>query len=261
MGGRGADIPLGSTPLKRKNMKIKFIATLVFIIPTLGFGQINQSIDFISGIEYSYRKLTTSSEDEFIVGILDKRDNKESGKLNWRIGFNYNLRLTNKIFLKTGLRLASVGYKGEKRTGLKWGSEHDGKGGWIPDPSLPHEIQMVHDYWFTTIPIAGRFEINQKKLSSFFELGVSPSIYMTTRTKIITDIGTDSDFQNGDVHNFNKLHIVGFVSFGMNYSLNDNFQFFGQPIVRYHLTKMADAPIGEYLYNFGMEIGVRRKIK
>ena len=195
------------------------------------------------------------------MGILENRDNKESAKFNWRIGFNYNRRLTSKIVLKTGLRLASVGYKGEKKTGLRWGSEHDGMGGWIPDPSLPHEIQLVHDYWFTELPIAGRFEINQKKLSPFFELGISPSVYMTTRTKTITDIGTNSEFQNGDVHNFNKLHIVGFISFGLNYSINDRNQLFGQPTFRYHLTKLADAPISENLYNFGIEIGIRRKIK
>ena len=247
--------------IKKINMKEKFIAVLILIIPILGFGQINQTIDFISGIEYSYRNLTTSSEEGIAVGMMENRDDKETGKINWRLGFNYNLRLSNKIFLKTGLRLASVGYKGEKKTGLRWGSEHDGMGGWIPDPNLPHEIQLVHDYWFTEIPIAGRIEINKKKLSPFFELGVSPSIYMTTRTKTITDIGTDSEFQNGDVHNFNKLHVVGFLSFGMNYSLNDKFQIFGQPVFRYHLTKLADAPIGEYLFNYGLEIGIRKKIK
>lgn len=242
-------------------MKIKFTVTLILIIPIFGFSQINQAIDFISGIEYSYRNLTTSSEEEIVVEIMENRDDKESGRFNWRFGFNYNLRLSNKIFLKTGLRLASVGYKGKKKTGLRWGSEHDGMGGWIPDPNLPHEIQLVYDYWFTEIPIAGRFEINQKKLTPFFELGISPSIYMTTRIKSITDIGADSEFQNGDVQNFNKFHVVGFISFGLNYALNDKFQIFGQPTFRYHITKLVDAPINEHLFNYGVEIGIRKKIK
>ena len=242
-------------------MKVKLTTILILIIPMFGFGQISQSIDIVSGIEYSYRNLTTSSEDEIVTKILESRDNEESGKFNWRIGFNYNRRLTNKLFLRTGLRLASVGYKGEKRTGLRWGSEYDGMGGWVPDPNLPHEIQLIYDYWFAEIPIAGRFELNEKKLAQFFELGISPSIYLTTRTKSATDIGTDAEFQNDAIHDFNKVHIVGFVSFGLNYSINEKYQFFGQPILRYHFTKLADRPIAEYLFNYGIEIGIRRKIK
>ena len=35
-------------------------------MPFLGLCQINQSIDFVSGIEYSYRNLATSSQDEIM---------------------------------------------------------------------------------------------------------------------------------------------------------------------------------------------------
>lgn len=93
-------------------MRVNFLVTLILIIPFLGFCQINQSIDFVSGIEYSYRNLATASQNEIMSVILESRDQTETGKLNWRIGFNYNQRLTDRIFLRTGLRLASVGYKG-----------------------------------------------------------------------------------------------------------------------------------------------------
>lgn len=242
-------------------MKPKFIFTLMAILPIAGYSQINQSIDFVSGVEYSYRMLTSSSEDRVVWSMLEDRDDQEIGKLNWRVGFNYNRKISKNIFLKTGLRFASIGYKGEKITGIRWGSEHDGMGGWILDPSLPHEFQLVYDYWFTEIPMAGRFEINRKKLSPFFELGISPSIYLTSRKKTVTDIGKESEVPNGDVQDFNRLHVVGFISFGLNYSLNDTFQLFGQPVFRYHLTQLADAPISEYLLNYGIEIGIRRKIK
>ena len=234
-------------------MKTKFIIILILLIPVFGFSQINQSFDFVSGIEYSYRNLTTSSEDKSVKWILESRDNEESGKLNWRVGFNYNRRLTDKIFLRTGLRLASVGYKGEKIV-LRWGSDDT-------DPNLPHEIQFVYDYWFAEIPIAGRFEMNRKKISPFFELGISPSIYLIQRTKTITDIKTETQFQNNNIDGFKKVHIVGFISFGVNYTINDKFQLFGQPIFRYHLTELVDAPIVEHLFNYGIEIGIRRKLK
>jgi hypothetical protein len=213
------------------------------------------------GIEYSFRNLSTSSSDNSIIEIFESREEQETGKLNWRAGFNYNKKLAKKLYLKSGLRLASVGYKDEKRTGLTWPSEHDGMGGWTPDPNLYHESQLVHDYWFIELPIAGRFEFSDKKFSPFIEIGVSPSMYLTTRVSSITDIGTDNSFEKNELSTFNKMHLVGNFSIGFNYLLTEQLQFFGQPIIRYHLTKLYDdALIESHLFNYGMEVGIRRKL-
>ena len=241
-------------------MKTRTFAVLILLIPVFGFSQINSSIDFIAGADYSYRHLNTSSEDAIIVGIMDSRNERETAKLNWRVGFNYNKRLTSKLFVKAGLRWASLGYSKQKRTGLTWGSEFDGMGGYTPDPNLPHEIQLIHDYWFIELPIAGRFEFSAKKFTPFVEAGIAPSLYLTTRTRQKTDIGNSVEYNNGEAHNFNTLHLVSIISFGANYALNNNFQLFGQPTFRYHFTKLADAPIGEYLFNIGIELGIRRTL-
>ena len=247
--------------ITRKNnrkVKTRLITYLILFIPLFGFSQLNSTIDFVSGVHYSYRNITTSSEDAMVIRIMENRDDKESGKLNWQIGLNYNRRIAKKIFLKTGLRLSTIGYKGEK-INIKWASEYDNMGQWTPDPNLMHELQIVHDYWFAEIPIIGRFEFTDKKLTPFFELGVSPSIYLTRKVKSIKDIGTDVRFENNTITNFNHLHFVGIISFGANYSINEKLQIFGQPILRYHLTKLGDAPIEEYLFQYGIEIGLRRE--
>lgn len=243
-----------------EQMKVTFLAILALLIPLVTFSQMNQSLDYVNGIDYSYRNLSTLSKDEIVVGIMESRDQKETGKLNWRIGFNYNQRLTRKLLLRTGLRFASVGYKGEKNTDLRWPNQHDGNGGLVVDPTLPRELQLIYDYWFTEIPIVARYEISKEKLSPFVEIGLSPSIYMTTRTISRTDIGNNSDFNNGHAHKFNRVHFVGFISLGLNYTISDKLQFFGQPAFRYHFTRLVDAPINEHLVNYGVEFGIRCKI-
>lgn len=89
-------------------MKLNAILILLFLLPTIGFGQFKQSIDLIGGLEYSYRYLrnTDGSPD---IGI-DQANVMSSPKFNWRAGFNYNYRLGNRLVLKSGLRFASVGY-------------------------------------------------------------------------------------------------------------------------------------------------------
>ena len=129
------------------------------------------------------------------------------------------------------------------------------------DPSLPHEIQLTHNYWFLEIPLALRFEFTNKKFSPFIESGISPSVYLTTRTTSVTDIGTDVTYQKNGTSDFTSMHLVGMVSIGTNFTVNEKFQLFGQATYRYHLTKLADAPIEEHLYNYGIEIGVRRSIE
>jgi len=202
-------------------MKTSLVLSLLILLPFLVVSQINSSIDFIAGLDYSYRNLSTSSDDAIVLGILENRDEKESGKTNWRFGLNYNRKLTNNIFFKTGLRLASVGFEGEKKT----------------------ELRLIH-----------------KKLIPFFELGVSPSIYLTTRVTSKTDIGDSTAFNKNNQTDFNQFHLVGYISMGLNYNLNENIQFFGQPIFRYHLTELVDAPIEEHFYVAGIEVGLRKKI-
>jgi Outer membrane protein beta-barrel domain len=240
-------------------MKAKIILALM-LIPAFSFSQVKSTIDFVSGFEYSYRILKANNE-ELITNVILGSRSGETGKLNFRFGFNYNQMLSKKFFLKSGIRLASVGYKGEKKTGLVWGSEIDPTLGYQRDPSLPHESQFIYDYWFFEIPIVGRFEFNNRKISPFIEAGISSNIYLTTKTKTATDISSSTNFYNEAKLNLNRFHLSANLSFGINYQLNPKWILFFQPIFRYHFTKLVDAPIKEYLYNYGIELGVRMKIK
>ena len=240
-------------------MKTKtFLIFLIF--PAFLFSQVKSTIDFVAGFEYSYRSINASNDDLITNIVLEVRDG-ETGKLNYRFGFNYNQRLSEKFYLKSGIRLASVGYKGEKRTGLRYGSEFDGNGGYQPDPNLPHESQFIYDYLFIEIPIIARYEFNKKKISPFIETGISSNVYVTSKTKLITDISTSTEFHDETKFNLNRLHFALNLSFGLNYQIGEKWILFGQPIFRYHFTKLADAPINEYLYNYGIELGARMKIK
>ena len=240
-------------------MKTK-IFLILLIIPAFAFSQVKSTIDFVSGIEYSYRILKTTNDELITNVILDNREG-ETGKINFRLGFNFNQRLSEKIFLKSGVRLASVGYKGEKRTGLIWGSEIDPNLGYQLDPNLPHESQFIHDYWFIEIPIIGRYEFNNRKITPFIEAGISPNVYITSKTKIKTDISSNVEFYDETKLNFNRMHLAVNLSFGLNYQLSPKWILFGQPVFRYHFTKLVEAPIKEYLYNYGIELGARMKIK
>ena len=238
-------------------MKLNLLPVLLLFLATTAFSQFQSSIDFIGSIDYSYRALSTSTTILGINNTFENRERTETGKLNWRVGFNYNKKIAERLYLKSGVRLASVGFKGEKKD-IRWASQHDGMGGFIPDPTVASEIQFIPDFLFLELPLVGRFEFANKKITPFVELGFSPTIYLKTRTEIITDLSEELISSKED--SFNNLHLVGSLSAGINYNLTEQLQLFGQPIFRYHFTKSENTPIEERLFSVGLEMGIRKKI-
>lgn len=237
-----------------------FIFIFFLVLPFLLFAQEKSSVDILGGVEYSFRYSnnptnTFSSSAGSIFGM----DNEDffKGGLGWRAGFNYNKRLSQDLLFKSGLRVYHARFQSEKLTGLMWGSEHDGVGGWAgPDPNLFHEFQIVHKFWFLEIPIALRYEFVGKKLIPYFEGGFAPSVYLNSTTEEITDIGRESYEYSSNIP---RIHLVLLIAGGVNYSIHKNLGLFIQPSFRYHLTgieRIDDSK--DYLYGFGIEVGVRR---
>jgi len=237
-------------------LRLLLIASL---FPLIATSQNSSSIDFVFGLDCSYRNLINSEETEFHQVLINSRE-VETKKLNWNIGFFYNKQLTKTIFIKSGFRLATIGYKGEKLTGIRWGSEHDGNGGYQFDPTLPHEIQNVYEYWFIEIPLEGRMEFGKGKLKPFVEFGFAPSIYLSLRTIQLTDIGNESNFSSAKPDTFNSFQLVGIGSFGINYNISANFQIYLNPAFRYYITSLNNDSISEHFYNYGLDLGIRKKL-
>lgn len=236
-------------------MKIVFVSILISF-PFLMEAQLNSSLDIIFGMDHSFRTLSASDENPDYQNIIEVR-RIEKPQFNYRFGLNYNHRVNDHIFLKTGIRMARIGYIVKEDDNLRWPSEHDGMGGWKPDPNLPHNIKFVEDHFFIEIPFAGRYEFNQQKLTPFIEAGIMPHVYLGTR--VVQQLGTEKTVEHRDEkdNNINTLNLAGNVSVGLNHNLTQKLQIFGQTIFRYHFTGTYDNPISEHLYSAGLELGMR----
>ena len=246
-------------------MKFFFTSLSFFLLPLFCASQINTSLDFVGGIDYSYRNMRANknpnSSDTTIVRIFDET---ESGKVNFRFGFNFNKRISDKFILKTGLRFTNLGYQRKyEQDELRWGNQQTG-GVFNPDnPSEQSAIsKFIYNYLFLEVPLIARYEFTPKKLTAFVEFGFAPSLFLRTRHKIVskekTQVLDNSNIQNG----FSNINLVGVISFGGNYDLNENLQFFAQPTFRYHLTRLYKTGlVKEYLWNAGLEVGLRKRLK
>lgn len=237
---------------------MRTILTIFCLFCVQGLFAQRSSVDFIIGGEYSFRTLAAENSDTTHAAILAFRE-QENGKYNFRLGLNYNQRIGKRIWLKSGIRIARVGYVTEKITDLRWPSEVDpNTGQWSPDPNLPRELKTTVDYIWAVIPLIGRLELGEGKWRPYLEAGVSPHLYLLTRVREQTDISNAISIGGYHSDILNRLSVVGSIAVGVNYLMGEQWQLFGQPTFRYHFTPLVDdRPIEEHLYNYGIEMGVR----
>ncbi len=233
---------------------MKNLLSLLFLFFSFsGFSQQNSTIDFTLGIDYTYR---TVDADASFNEILEIRD-QETGKLNWRAGFNYSTRLSKSLLIKTGLRFASIGYK-LNRSDLQFGSQNNGNGGFDPDVE---GLSFNYNYYFLETPLMLRLESKEvKKISPFVEAGFSGMFYLTTQIIRVESGDKSISYEKEILPELNKFQLALNLSVGLNITPNENIQFFAQPIFRYHLTEMSGYPIEEHLWSAGLEIGLRKKL-
>ena len=118
---------------------------------------------------------------------------------------------------------------------------------------------MFFNYKFLEIPLVARWEFNGNKLKPFIEFGISPTFYLNTKVIQETDIDRKKIDTANNAEGIALFHLVGLVSCGVNYVLTENIQLFGQPIFRSHLSPLVhNVRVKEYLYNTGLEIGIRK---
>lgn len=177
---------------------------------------------------------------------------------------HYNQLLSDRWHLRTGVTITAMGYKTPKISEFQWGDQVNED--FEFDPTIPtmepggfSEIHFVYTRHFIGIPIAVRHELNARKLTPFIEGGVVPSYLLSAKSKHVTDVNTRT--YNDPYHSQHDFHLVGYISAGVQYAPASGFQWFAQPIFRYHFIATVDAPIKEHLYSVGVELGVRKQIK
>lgn len=223
--------------------------------------QSNSSVNIIAGVDYTYRHIRGTNP---ISETLKQTRNSEKGNVNWRFGLDYNHRLSSRFFLKTGVRLMSLGHHEEINfSNLRWGLQHDGNGGYnstIPSGEDFGDHKISNDYWFLELPLVVRYEFSNKKFTPYVEAGLAPAYFLVHRR--VSKLGTEREVTMSRAEDteipVQRIQLESIVAFGFNYNIKESIQLFGQPTFRYHLTKMWTTDLKEHLWSAGLEVGVRK---
>lgn len=224
---------------------------LLLFLPFLSFGQsqldVFGSAD-LTGANYGW--------DSFSGSVR----NSKKVRFNTHFGVNYYQKIKEDLWFKVGLGFVSTGFR-ENIIGLRYGSQHDGQGGF--DPNAPaEEFSTKVNHYFLEVPIALRMDFSGKKITPFIEVGLSTMYYLQT-VSIWNEIGSES--RNVDRYRAEEtkhIQLAPVLSIGANYKLNEKWSIYIQPNFRYHLTKMAEEPsIGVHQWGIGVGVGARMNLK
>ncbi len=235
-------------------MNIKLSILLLLIAPFLAKAQTSQTFDIVTGLDYSYRTLT-SPFSLFELEAINDLNEIETPQLDYRIGFNYNRLLAKNFHFKTGVRFARFGYRTDTGN-FQFPNQHDGMGGFAGNTSNENP-KIGYDFYFVELPIVARYELKKEKFVPFFEMGVAPQFLVNSNASFRITTNMIFNQESFIYRNFNVLSIA---SVGMNYKFREQVQLFAQASFRYQLRSLVQGNFNEYLYNGGLEFGIRKTI-
>lgn len=157
-------------------------------------------------------------------------------------GFGYQYTFSEKIAVWGSLGVLSTGYYNEFE-GLKWGSEHDGMGNWVPDPNLPHQGEMRTFLVFSALQAGTKIFFSQNRLRTFLQPYLEADVYLSSRntTLLYLDNG-DLDSKTSSSEPINPQHRFVFstgIGFGWEMDLGDYFTVYLIPEVKWMTSNLA----------------------
>jgi hypothetical protein len=251
-------------------MKFKslFLALFVCCLATSGtYGQMTLANRYQIGITTStdigYRTLEIQNADQYTQGIADDRESYEAPALGFTVSGQITKRFPGNFGIGLGLQYAKRCYKSVHNE-LTYGDMIDPRKGFIydTDTSVPVAITLVYHFNYVDMPIQLNYFIGKRKIKGVVSLGGSLNYLVNDRTCILKTMadGSKATSKSERLSDFRPFNFTPQLSAGVEWSLNDKSSIRVEPIARYGVMKIADTPITEYLWSYGLNIGYHFKL-
>lgn len=198
---------------------------------------------------YSYRTLKSPSSSQWIV---DLREKTEQAAFGFNTGLSIQYLLTKRLEIELGIQFS------QQTHAFKDIEIFDINGG----PSLG-TADNRYIYQYLEIPLRVNYRIVNKKFFSYITAGISLNLLLNDKTKAWARFNNgDTKFSNTktSIRDFNKT-IIGLIGgVGAGYHINKKLSLRLEPLFRYSLIPLAEAPIEQYNYSIGCQVGVNLKL-
>ncbi|MEM6769031.1 MAG: outer membrane beta-barrel protein [Bacteroidota bacterium] len=173
----------------------------------------------------------------------------------YRFGFGASFGLGKRVHLRIGVQFSQYGEEASF-PGLRWGTQHDGDGGFDPDaPSGEPFFQQRSRHNYIEGLLALRYELSKRRrLRPFLEGGFTLGVYGLTTTEDLTG-GTSSSER---ISTLRSLAPIARFGVGVNYRLNKHLGLFAMPVGQLHLQSINTSGVAlTRSWQVALEVGMR----
>ena len=237
--------------------EMRYFLFAFFLLPAGSVFAQRSFVDVAGGLYHSYRRYASESQPDRVAGANERN----YAILTGHLGLHYTYRLRQRLLVRTGLRISSLGY-GTETSGLRWGSQHDGNGGFDPglDPNQPSEFTARTERLFLDVPLLLHYGLEGHAWNPYLEVGLLPGIYLTRRVRHEFDRETTVTYTDETDGAVRRLQLGSSVALGVTHPLSSRYAIFVQGAARYQLTPLADGSIREHPFGVGLDLGLRRTL-
>ena len=205
--------------------------------------------------DYCFRTLQNNNSSITNDFIIDSRNEMEKAKLGYTTGLNVIYNLKKNIGIELGIQFSNKGYQTNEE-GLTFGDLIDPRRGFVYTTLLPTKVRFIYNYYYFDIPLKINYIFGKKKVRLITSSGIATNIFIkgTSSSFIEYSDGTSDKYsqQSSDVNS--TINLSPFVSFGIDYQLNERNTLRIEPTFRYGVLKINNYPISGYLWNVGLNI-------
>jgi len=228
------------------------IGMILFLSSLVGFGQelvekenrISIGVNFSPN--YSFRTLKYSDELNF---SFESRDDFEEASFGFNTGVQIMYKLKSKLELESGAQFSRQTHK-FVNVPIIGGENHSEYMG---------TADSQNQYHYLEIPLKMNYRFIDRKFFVHATLGMSVNIFIDSRTKNwfeYNDGSSEVVFGEPAIFNENKIIFATMGGIMAGYNLNEKWSLRIEPLFRYSLTPIANAPIEQFNYSIGGQIGL-----
>jgi hypothetical protein len=173
-----------------------------------------------------------------------------------RGAFTYHYQLSPKFRLGTGIQYDRRTYQLNTWSNLRWGNQHDGRGGFNPLLPSGEKLDGYLISHFAGVPLNVSYTPGRGSLRPYFGLGVTPGIHLSQKRRINGERIT-AQYPNPES---GKFHLFGQVMAGLSISLDDHWSIQAQLAVERDFTALETSFLNEKLYGAALQLGITRSL-
>lgn len=229
---------------------------LSFLVSTfLVFGQNSSTKSkFKFGVSFSndigYRLLKHNDSDLTNDFVLEERNETEIPKFCYSAGLTIAYKISERASLSSGILYSNKGYQTEKLS-ISSGTS---------DPLIPNEAQFRFNINYIDVPFLYKHQFGEGKWRFQIGGGITTNVFLNEVQQTIKyfddEVEKDAEETASD---YNRINLSPQVSFGVSYDIHERFFLYANPVFRYGILKIIDAPITAYLFTGGLNIGIQFK--